>query len=220
VGDVRRLAAVRATGLLDSGADEAYRGRADLDDLDQVASLGLLKAIERFDPERGIAFSTFAVPTISGELKRYFRDLGWAVRVPREIRELTLHLTRATEELAGEYGRSPTAAELASRTSASIEQVLEARAAVTAHHPDSLDQPSPDDGEERLAAMPGGEDPGFARAEDVAYVDRLLRELSDRERAVVRLRFEQDLTQAEIGRRLGVSQMQVSRLLRRSIATL
>ena len=197
-----------------------YHTRADNDDLAQVASIGLLKAIDRFDPERGLAFSSFAVPTIVGELKRYFRDHGWTVRVPRDVQELTLRLERATEQLTGALGRAPTAAELAEHVSASAEQVVEALAARSAHRPDSLDRPL-SDGEEGVMSHVGGEDdPNFERAEDTATIDALLGGLTERERLILELRFHHDLTQAEIGRRIGVSQMQISRSIRTSIATL
>ena len=199
-----------------------YRSRgADLDDLNQVAAVALLKAIDRFDPDRGLAFSTFAVPTILGELKRYFRDLGWTVRVPRDVQELKLRLDQMTEALTGELGRSPTPAELADRTDASVEQVLEALAARTAHHPDSLDRPM-SRGRRRRASTSSARARirAIDRVEDAAYVDGLLSTLSERERHILRLRFEKELTQAEIGEQLGLSQMHISRLIRQSIATL
>jgi RNA polymerase sigma-B factor len=196
-----------------------YNRGADADDLQQVASLGLLKAIERFDPERGLAFTSFAVPTILGELKRYFRDHGWTVRVPRGVQELKLRIDTISQALTGELGRSPTPAELAQRADATIEQVLEALAAATAHHPDSLDQPLSEDREDAIDFLAARE-PGFDRVEDAVFVDGLLRTLSDRERLILRLRFEDDLTQAEIGHRLGISQMHVSRLIRQAIRTL
>jgi len=197
-----------------------YRGRAELDDLEQVASLALLKAIDRFDPSRGLEFSTFAYPTILGELKRYFRDLGWTVRVPRELQELTLRLDGLRETLTGELGRSPTVVELAERADTTVEQVVEAISAGSAHHPDSLDRPLSEDGDLAIDVVAAHDDPGFARAENAVVVDGLLAQLSEREREVLRLRFEEDLTQAEIGRRLGVSQMHVSRLIRQSLSTL
>jgi RNA polymerase sigma-B factor len=197
-----------------------YHSSADHDDLAQVASIGLLKAIDRFDPERGLAFSSFAVPTILGELKRYFRDHGWTVRVPRDLQELTLRLDRAVERLTSTLGRAPTAAELAEHVNASTEQVIEALAARSAHRPDSLDRPL-SDGEEGVMSHLGGEnDANFERAEDAATIDALLPGLGERDRAILELRFQQDLTQAEIGRRVGLSQMQISRSIRASIATL
>jgi RNA polymerase sigma-B factor len=196
------------------------RGGELLDDLNQVASLGLLKAIDRFDPERETAFSSFAVPTILGELKRHFRDKGWSVRVPRDLQELAVRLEPVSEELARELGRAATLAEIAARTGSTVEQVLEAREAAGAYRAVSLDRPREDDEEGDAGIVLGIEDPGFGVAEDSATVQRLMRVLSDREREVLRLRFEQDLTQAEIGVRIGVSQMHVSRIIRQAISRL
>jgi RNA polymerase sigma-B factor len=197
-----------------------YHSRADNDDLAQVASIGLLKAIDRFDPERGLAFSSFAVPTILGELKRYFRDHGWTVRVPRDVQELTLRLERATEELTSTLGRAPTAAELAQHVNADTEQVVEALAARSAHRPDSLDRPLSDGEDGVISHIGGAEDPNFERAENAVTINALLDGLTERERLILELRFQHDLTQAEIGRHVGVSQMQISRSIRTSIATL
>ena len=198
------------------------RGGEQLDDLIQVASLGLLKAIDRFDPARETAFSSFAVPTILGELKRHFRDKGWSVRVPRDLQELAVKVDRVGDEMSRELGRAPTPAELAERTGTTLEQVLEAREASAAYRAVSLDRPRSEDDEEgdSFADAFGVVDPGFGLAEDAATVERLMRVLSDREREVLRLRFEEDLTQSEIGQRVGVSQMHVSRLIRQSIARL
>jgi RNA polymerase sigma-B factor len=198
------------------------RGGEQLDDLVQVASLGLLKAIDRFDPARETAFSSFAVPTILGELKRHFRDKGWSVRVPRDLQEMAVRVDRVADEMAREIGRAPTPGEIAERTGASLEQVLEAREASAAYRAVSLDRPRSEDDEDgdSYADAFGAEDPGFGLAEDSATVDRLMRVLTDREREVLRLRFEEDLTQSEIGQRVGVSQMHVSRLIRQSIARL
>jgi RNA polymerase sigma-B factor len=198
------------------------RGGEQLDDLVQVASLGLLKAIDRFDPARETAFSSFAVPTILGELKRHFRDKGWSVRVPRDLQELAVKVDRVADEMSRELGRAPTTSELAERTGTTLEQVLEAREASGAYRAVSLDRPRTDDEEEgeSYADAVGIEDPGFRLAEDAATVERLMRVLSEREREVLRLRFEEDLTQSEIGERVGVSQMHVSRLIRQSVARL
>jgi RNA polymerase sigma-B factor len=197
-------------------------GGEQLDDLVQVASLGLLKAIDRFDPSRETAFSSFAVPTILGELKRHFRDKGWSVRVPRDLQELAVRVDRVTDELGRELGRAPTLAEVAERTGNTPEQVLEAREAAGAYRAVSLDRPRDDeeDGEGGMADAVGAEDPGFGVAEDAATVERLMRVLSAREREVLRLRFAEDLTQSEIGARVGVSQMHVSRLIRQAVAQL
>ena len=193
-----------------------------LDDLVQVASLGLLKAIDRFDPDRATAFSSFAVPTILGELKRYFRDKGWSVRVPRDLQELAVRVDRLGEELSRELGRAPTPTEMSERLGVTTEQVLEAREAAGAYRAVSLDRPrtEDDEGGDAYAEVVGGDDPGFGLAEDAATVQRLMRVLTDREREVLRLRFVEDLTQSEIGERVGVSQMHVSRLIRQSIARL
>ena len=198
-----------------------YSTPAEKDDLQQVAALALIKAVERFDPTRGSAFTSFAVPTILGELKRYFRDLGWAVRVPRDVQNLTLLVDGVTERLTGELGRSPTVDEIAQACETTREGVLEALAAKSAHYPGSLDRPGQDDeaddAREPLAAV---DDPGFARAEQSADIERLFSYLSEREREVLRLRFFEDLVQREIGARMGISQMHVSRLLRQAITTL
>jgi len=195
------------------------RGGEQLDDLVQVASLGLLKAIDRFDPARETAFSSFAVPTILGELKRHFRDKGWSVRVPRDLQELAVKVDRVGDEMSRELGRAPTPAEIAKRTGSTLEQVLEAREASSAYRAVSLDRPRTDDEDEgdSYADAVGAEDPGFRHAEDSATVERLMEVLTEREREVLRLRFAEDLTQSEIGRRVGVSQMHVSRLIRKSL---
>ena len=197
-----------------------YRGHGENDDLVQVASLGLLKAIERFDPAFGTAFATFAVPTITGELRRYFRDHGWAVRVPRSIKDLAARLEHLRDDLTAQLGRAPTPAELAEATGASVEQVLEALDTATAYRPLSLDTPHSDDTDQTLADLSGVDDPGFTRVENSAFVDHLLAPLSEREQTILRLRFQDDLTQAEIGARVGVSQMHVSRVVRQAIARL
>jgi RNA polymerase sigma-B factor len=193
-----------------------------LDDLIQVASLGLIKAIDRFDPARQTAFSSFAVPTILGELKRHFRDKGWSVRVPRDLQELAVKVDRVADEMTRELGRAPTPQEIGERVSATPEQVLEAREAAAAYRAVSLDRPRTEDEEDgdNFADTFGADDPGYDLAESAATVQRLMRVLSEREREVLRLRFEEDLTQSEIGERVGVSQMHVSRLIRQSIARL
>jgi RNA polymerase sigma-B factor len=198
-----------------------YAGRAERDDLEQVAALALVKAIERYDPQRGLAFSSFAVPTIIGELKRYFRDFGWTVRVPRELQELSLRINRHMGPLTAELGRSPTVDELARRCDAGPEQIVEALATTTAHRPDSLDRPRiEDDGETVGAVLGASEDPAYAHVETAAEVDQLLSHLTDRQRQILHLRFGLELTQAEIGERVGLSQMHVSRVIRQTIEEL
>jgi RNA polymerase sigma-B factor len=197
------------------------RGGEPLDDLVQVASLGLLKAIDRFEPDRPTAFSSFAVPTILGELKRHFRDRGWSVRVPRDLQEMTVRVDRTSEELSRQIGRAPTPAEIAEHIGITTEQVLEAREAAGAYRAVSLDRPRNEEDEEgELVDAFGTEDHGYAVAEDAATVESLMTVLSDREREVLRLRFGEDLTQSEIGARVGVSQMHVSRLIRQAVARL
>jgi RNA polymerase sigma-B factor len=197
------------------------RGNEPLDDLIQVASLGLLKAIDRFDPTRRTAFSSFAVPTIVGELKRHFRDKGWSLRVPRDLQELAIRVERVADDLESELGRTPTAEEIARRTGVRTEQVLDAREAVGAYRAASLHRPR-DDAEagDALIDVIGGEDPGYHVADEAATIERLMSVLTDREREILRLRFAEDLTQSEIGARVGLSQMHISRLIRNAIAQL
>jgi RNA polymerase sigma-B factor len=201
------------------------RSEEPLEDLVQVASLGLLKAIDRFDTGRDVAFSSFAVPTILGELKRHFRDRTWSVRVPRDLQELALRVDRVVAELSLDKHRAPTVAELAETLDASEEQILEALRAGGAYHAGSLDAPrpgqvNPDVPGESLADALGEEEDGFERAEERATLAPLLAHVSSRERLVLTLRFGEDLTQAEIGERIGVSQMQVSRLIRQALIRL
>ena len=197
------------------------RAEEPLDDLVQVASLGLIKAIDRFDPDRQVAFSSYAVPTILGELKRHFRDRTWSVRVPRDLQELALRVDKAVASLSRDLRRSPTVPELAAAVQASEEQVLEALEAAGAYRATSLETPrGSDDDADTLGDAVGCDERGFALAEDRATLDRLLHAVSPREREVLRLRFEEDMTQAEIGEIIGVSQMQVSRLIRQAVARL
>ena len=199
-----------------TGAHEPF------EDLLQVASYGLLKALDRFDADRGTAFSSYAVPTIVGELKRYFRDLGWSAHVPRGAQELALKVQPAQEKLATNTGRSPTVAELAQYLELSIEDVLGGLEGAAAHHSSSLDTPHDDDDGESgtLIDTFGQEDAGFQLVEDLTTVATALQTLSERERHVLHLRFFEDRTQSEIAKQMGVSQMQISRILRRAIATL
>jgi RNA polymerase sigma-B factor len=194
-------------------------GGEPLGDLVQVASIGLLKAIERFDPGRATAFSTFAVPTITGELKRHFRDKAWSVRVPRDLQELARRVDRTSDLLTHRLGRAPTASELAHHLGMPVAQVLEGREAAAAYRAESLDGCSDSDGCHALDTL-GSDDPGYRQAEYRATLERMMATLSERDREILRLRFADDLTQAEIGRRIGLSQMHVSRVLRRAIARL
>jgi RNA polymerase sigma-B factor len=199
-----------------------HRGGEPLDDLVQVACIGLLKAIDRFDPERGVAFPAFATPTITGELKRHFRDNSWAVRVPRGLQELALRVNRVNGQLERELGRPPTTAEIAARADAPIEDVLDAWQALRAQRSVPLDAPGLDGDEPspRAKTMIAITEHGFRRVEDAAVLEGLLAELDRRDREVLRLRYWDGLTQAAIGERIGLSQMQVSRLIRRAIEQL
>jgi len=192
------------------------------DDLFQVACLGLVKAIDRFDLEREVAFSSYAVPTILGEIKRYFRDRTWSVRVPRDLQDLALKVDRAVSDLDLELQRKPTVDEIAAKVGAGPEEVLEALEASGAYRAASLQAPwgSDADSGETLGDALGMDERGFAEAEDRATVARLMRGITPREREVLWLRFAGDLTQAEIGEQVGVSQMQVSRIIRQGIARL
>ena len=193
--------------------------REPLDDLVQVASLGLLNAISRFEPGRGKKFTSYAAPTIMGELKRHFRDKGWSVHVPRDLKERALAVSRQTERLSARLGRSPTVDELAEALACPAEQVIEALDAAHNYHPASLDAPivHEDDDRSALGDTLGGEDAGFELAEDRQVLAAGWASLSDVERHVLSLRLLHDLTQREISQRIGCSQMHVSRLLRRSM---
>ncbi len=195
----------------------AYRGQSP-DDLEQVASLALLHSVDRFDPDRGVEFSTFATRTILGELKRHFRDRGWAIRAPRRVQELYLELGHATEELTHQLGRPPTVAELAVELNVTTEAVLEAMEAGDGYRTTSID--APDRQEMTIAGRLGQLDAGFVRAEDREILAAGLEQLPERERRILFLRFVDGLTQSEIAAQVGVSQMHVSRLIAASLATL
>lgn len=191
----------------------------DLDDLVQVALLGVLSALERFDPDRNVEFTTFAWATVQGELKRHHRDRGWTVRVPRRLQEAYLRAAAAVEELHQELGRQPSIAELAQRTGDDVELVIEALEVHSARRPGSLDARRSDDG----AAGPvevGVVEPAFAEVEERSLLRSLLPRLDPREREVLQLRFLEDWTQVQIAERIGCSQMHVSRLLSRALARL
>jgi len=190
------------------------------DDVFQVACFGLVKAVDRFDPDRGIAFSTYAVPTIHGEIKRHFRDRVWAIRVPRDLQELALRVERVVGYLTSDLGHQPSVDDVAQAIGTEPEHVLEAMQAGGAYRTASLDAPRIADDAASVGDAVGTVDLGFAGAEHRAVLQALMRSLTLRERNIVRLRFEHDLTQAEIGTRVGLSQMQVSRILRRSLARL
>lgn len=196
-----------------------YRGRGEaIDDLEQVARVGLLKAVERFDAAHGVKFATFATRTIIGELKRHLRDKSWAIRVPRSLQERWLESSRAIEDLTHALGRSPTIDEIGAHIGASREEVLEAMDAGSAYTATSLDAPVGDeDGGTSRIDLIGEDDPALQVAGPWAAVVGFINELPARERAIVRMRFFDDMSQSEIGEALGISQMHVSRLLRQSL---
>ena len=192
----------------------ANRGEP-LDDLVQVGAVGLIKAVDRFDLERQVKLSTFAAPNIAGEIKRHFRDRGWSIRVPRDIQELNAKLTKATDNLTSKLGRAPTIAELAVATKSTEEDVLEAMQGAQSYSTVSFDEPV---GEGRTTLdLLGDEDPELMTAEHRVLLTTGMRGLADREQQIVRLRFFDGLTQREIADQVGISQMHVSRLLRRSL---
>jgi RNA polymerase sigma-B factor len=218
---VREEVVARFLPLARQLARRYARGNEPLDDLFQVASVGLLKAIERYDPARGYAFSTFAVPTIVGELKRYFRDTGWAVHVPRPIQDRIVKVNRAVAELGRELGRSPTSTEIAAELRCGVEEVVEALEASTAFDAVSLETPrNGDDDTGSYAETVGADDRGYEMVEYAAAIAPTMNAMPVRDRLVLRLRFEEDLTQSDIAQRLGISQMHVSRIIRRSLTRL
>jgi RNA polymerase sigma-B factor len=201
-----------------------FRDRGEsLDDLTQVATIGLIKAVDRFDPQRGVEFSTFATPTIVGEIKRHFRDKGWAIRVPRRLQELRISIGRATAELSQSTGRSPTVAELAAHLDVSDEEILEGLESAQAYATLSLDASSADaadEGGSSLADTLGEDDPGLGEVETRETLHPLVATLPAREQRILHMRFYDNMTQAQIAEQIGVSQMHVSRLLAKSLAQL
>ncbi|MBO8199025.1 RNA polymerase sigma factor SigF [Streptomyces smyrnaeus] len=198
-----------------------FRNRGEpLDDLTQVATIGLIKSVDRFDPERGVEFSTYATPTVVGEIKRHFRDKGWAVRVPRRLQELRLSLTSATAELSQQHGRAPTVHELAQRLAISEEEVLEGLESANAYSTLSLDVPDTDDESPAVADTLGAEDDALEGVEYRESLKPLLEELPPREKKILLLRFFGNMTQSQIAQEVGISQMHVSRLLARTLAQL
>ena len=209
--------------LANSIARRFDRGkRVPLEDLEQIAAIGLLKALDRYDPAIGAAFSTFAIPTMQGEIRRYFRDFTWTVRPPRALQERAIRIEREREQLTNDLGRNPTARELAAQVGCTLEELIDASEAVHARASDSLDRnTTTQEGDAAtLGERLGDDDPGIEAAETSATLDRLLETLSERDRLVLRLRFREDLTQTEIARRIGCSQMHVSRIQRAALAQL
>ncbi|AYV28847.1 MULTISPECIES: SigB/SigF/SigG family RNA polymerase sigma factor [Streptomyces] len=205
-------------------AARRFRARSEpMEDIVQVGTIGLIKAINRFDPGRGVEFTSFAMPTITGEIKRFFRDTSWAVKVPRRLQELRIDAAKAHDALEQDLGRPPSDAELAGRLHVSPEELAEGQKAAHGYSARSLDAPSQEEGD--LASYSGApaigeEEPAYDRIECLESLKPILAALPDRERTLLSLRFGQELTQAEIGDRLGLSQMHVSRLLSRTLARL
>ncbi|GGQ84355.1 SigB/SigF/SigG family RNA polymerase sigma factor [Streptomyces pilosus] len=202
-----------------------FRGRGDdMDDIVQTGMIGLIKAIDRFELSREVEFTSFALPYIVGEIKRFFRDTTWAVHVPRRLQELRVELAKAREELASRLDREPTVAELATLMNLTEQQVVEGQIAANGYNSSSLDAAltgdGPENGESVLADFIGVEEEGLRLVEDFHALAPLMTELSDRDREILHLRFVEEATQAEIGERLGCSQMHVSRLIKRIIARL
>ncbi|AZQ73469.1 RNA polymerase sigma factor SigF [Streptomyces luteoverticillatus] len=198
-----------------------FRNRGEpLDDLTQVATIGLIKSVDRFDPDRGVEFSTYATPTVVGEIKRHFRDKGWAVRVPRRLQELRLSLTTATAELSQRHGRAPTVHELAEHLGISEEEVLEGLESANAYSTLSLDVPDTDDESPAVADTLGAEDEALEGVEYRESLKPLLEDLPPREKKILLLRFFGNMTQSQIAQEVGISQMHVSRLLARTLAQL
>jgi RNA polymerase sigma-B factor len=195
------------------------RGHQPVDDLIQVASLGLVRAVDRWDPDRGVAFATYAVPTILGELRRFFRDATWDVRPPRDVQDLSLSIRRAREQLYGALGREPTVADLTERLDRSPEEVTQALQAGDVRTVWSLDIGVDDEesGSATVGDLIGHEDDAYERVEARATIERVTSILDDRAREILRLHFEDDLLQSEIAERLGVSPRRVSRILRASL---
>jgi RNA polymerase sigma-B factor len=198
-----------------------YAGRGEpLEDLVQVGSIGLIKAVDRFDVNRGVDFASYAVPTIVGEIRRHFRDKAWAMHVPRRLKELSLRLSRTLDQLTTELGRSPTITELAAAAGVDEEDAIDALDSMNAYSTRSLHTPFDDTSDDSLSEKLGADELGYAEVEDGTIVAAGLDALDERERQIVELRFFHELTQSQIASEIGISQMHVSRLLRRALATM
>ena len=215
--DARERALVELMPLVRALASR-YAGRGEpLEDLVQVGALGLVKAVDRFDVDRGVEFSSYAVPTIVGEIRRHFRDKAWAMHVPRRIKELSVRLSRVLDELTTTLGRSPTVAELAEAAGAEEEEVIDALDSAHAYSTRSLHAPFEEGGDDSLAEKLGDEELGYRDVEDGSIIATGLDALDERERRIVELRFFDEMTQSQIAAEVGISQMHVSRLLRRAL---
>jgi RNA polymerase sigma-B factor len=196
-----------------------YAGRGEpLEDIEQVGAIGLLKAIDRYELSREVALTTYATPNVVGEIKRHFRDRGWAIRIPRGLQELNSRMSGAVENLTSTLGRPPTVAEIAAELDAAPEQVLEALEAGSAYAPMSLSAAPSSEGDLDPMEALGTEDQAFERSEERATLEPALHDLPDREREILKKRFEEGLTQTQIAEQIGISQMHVSRLIRKSLA--
>jgi RNA polymerase sigma-B factor len=208
----RHLPLVRSLARRYSGRGEA------LEDIEQVGAIGLLKAIDRYELSRDVALTTYATPNVVGEIKRHFRDKGWAIRIPRGLQELNAKMSRTIERLTAEFGRSPSIAEIATALETTTEEVLEAMEAGSAYAPVSLSAGPTDEDDLDPMETIGSEDEEFERSEQRASLEPALETLPRREREILRMRFEEGLTQTQIAEKVGVSQMHVSRLIRKSLA--
>ena len=196
-----------------------YAGRGEsLEDIEQVGAIGLIKAIDRYELSRDVALTTYATPNVVGEIKRHFRDKGWAIRIPRDLQELNAKMSSTIERLTAKLGHSPSIAEIADELQTTPEQVLEAMEAGSAYAPVSLSAGPSGEGELDPMETIGTEDTNFERTEQRASLEPALELLPDREREILRMRFEDGLTQTQIAEQVGVSQMHVSRLIRKSLA--
>ncbi|WP_380608216.1 RNA polymerase sigma factor SigF [Streptantibioticus rubrisoli] len=201
-------------------AAKRFSNRADqMEDIFQVGTIGLIKAVDRFDPDYGVEFITFALPTIIGEMKRFFRDTSWSVRVPRRLQELRIEMAKTSDVMAAELDRAPTTAELAERLRITEEEVLEAQVAANAYTASSIDAEGAADEEEGTSWVHrlGYDDPGLEGVENVTALKPLIDQLPERERTILAMRFGSEMTQAAIGAHLGLSQMHISRLLARTL---
>jgi RNA polymerase sigma-B factor len=218
--DARERALVELMPLVRALASR-YAGRGEpFEDLVQVGSIGLIKAVDRFDVDRGVDFASYAVPTIVGEMRRHFRDKAWAMHVPRRLKELSLRLSRVLDQLTTELGRSPTIAELAKAAGVEEEEAIDALDSMNAYSTRSLSAPFDDDSDDSLSEKLGRDEAGYGEVEDGALVAAGLDALDERERRIVELRFFEEMTQSQIASEIGISQMHVSRLLRRALVTM
>lgn len=216
--DARNQLVVNHLNLVRYLASKFLNRGEQLEDLVQVGTIGLIKAIDRFDPSRGLEFTTYATPTIMGEIKRHFRDKGWSVRVPRRLQELSTKVSQATDELTCELHRSPSVAEIAERVGVSVDEVLEAMESSSAYSSVPLEGGGDDDETPSVLDQYASEDDDLNASDDRMVLEAIIQDFSGREKDIIRMRFEEGLTQSEIAEKMGISQVQVSRLLRRTLS--